>query len=82
MSGRDIVQQIAKHFSERLNQALDELGTPNTPRERAIILSKMIDIPKQQAWSLLDGHVIPDEALLQRIADELEVEKKWLLDSK
>jgi len=73
------VQQKAKGISARLNQCLDELDVPEHPRERAAILSKMLDIPRQQAWGLVEGTLIPDDALLQHIADELEVEIEWLV---
>lgn len=76
------MSQGAKHFAERLNQCLDETDAPTQIRERAIILSKMIDISKQQAWSLLEGHQFPDLALLQRIADEFEVDTDWLTGKK
>ncbi|MES2217649.1 MAG: hypothetical protein V4501_04465 [Pseudomonadota bacterium] len=76
------MQQIGKHFSERLNKILDELDMPTPIRERALLLSKMLAIPKQQAWSLLDGHLIPDNDLLERIAAELEVEPHQLTGDK
>jgi len=38
----------------------------------------MLDIPKQQAWSILEGHILPEHSLLQRIAVEFEVDLKWL----
>jgi transcriptional regulator with XRE-family HTH domain len=79
MSWRDIVEQIAKHFATQLNIALDDLGIPKASRDRSAILGKMLDIPKQQAWSLLEGQVVPDESLLQRIAAELEIEPDELL---
>jgi hypothetical protein len=49
------VQQLGKQFSERLNKILDELDMPVPIRERAALLSKMLDIPRQQAFSILDG---------------------------
>jgi hypothetical protein len=76
------VQQLGKYFSERLNRILDDLDMPTPVRERAILLSKMLDIPKQQAFSLLDGHLIPDTVLLERIAAELEVEPYQLTGEK
>jgi hypothetical protein len=76
------VQHLGKHFSERLNKILDELDMPTPVRERALLLSKMLDIPKQQAWSLLDGHMVPDADLLERIATELEVEPLQLTGDK
>ena len=72
------MQQIAKYFAVQLNKALDDLGVPVAARERVAAFSKMMDIPKPQANSLLDGHLIPDDDLLQRIATELEVEPEWL----
>lgn len=64
----------AKKFSEALNHHLDEINAPINIRERSIILSKMLHIPKQQAWALLEGHVLPDDNLLQKIITELELD--------
>jgi hypothetical protein len=66
-----------KHFAERLNQCMDEIGAPVALRERAVILSKMLEIPKHQAWTLLEGH-LTDESLIEKIAHEFEVDLKWL----
>ncbi len=74
--------QSAKLFSERLNACLDDTDAPASIRERAVILSKMIDIPKQSAWTLLEGHVLPDQDTLQKIANEFEVDPKWLSGEK
>lgn len=72
----------AKHFSGRLNHCLDETGAPASARERTAILSKMLDIPKQLAWSLIEGQQLPDPHLMQKIADEFEVDSKWLSGEK
>ena len=74
--------ETARLFSERLNQCLDDTGAPAPMRERAAVLSKMIDIPKQVAWSLLEGHQLPDQTILQKIAIEFEVDPKWLSGEK
>lgn len=74
------MQQSAKHFSEQLNKCLDDLGVPAGSRDRAVILSKMLHIPKQQAWGLLEGQIYPDDALLHQIAVELEVEDEYFQD--
>jgi len=71
-----------KHFAARLNKCLDELGVPTDTRDRTVILSKMLKITRQQSRMLLDGYQLPDEALLQLLAEELEVESKWLLTEK
>lgn len=73
------MQHKGKDFAERLNKCLDEMGMPINSKERSATLSKMLDIPKQQAWNLTEGHLIPDDTLLQQIATELEVEPNWLL---
>jgi len=65
--------QRAKELADALNRNLEELGAPSNVRERATILSKMFDIPKQLAWSLLEGHLLPEDSLLQKIAEEFEL---------
>jgi hypothetical protein len=72
------VSYNAKEFAEKINKCLDESDAPAPVRERANILSKMLDIPRQQAWSILEGHVLVEHSLLQRIAVEFEVDLKWL----
>lgn len=72
----------AKHFAERLNSCLDDTGAPLHMRERAVILSKLLDIPKQQAFSFLEGHQLPDQDVLHRIATEFEVDPQWLTGEK
>lgn len=72
------MQVNAKQFAARLNRCLDESGAPSQIRERAAVLSKMLDIPKQQAWSLLQGQIIPNDDLLLKIANEFEIEPQWL----
>lgn len=76
------MSQSAKHFSEKLNSCLDETGAPSQVRERSIILAKMLDISKHQAFSLLEGRLLPDKTLIQKIADEFEVDLKWLSGEK
>jgi hypothetical protein len=68
------VQQNAKQLADQVNKTLNDLGVPTNSRERASILSKMLDITKQQAWSLLEGTISPDDTLLIKIASELEID--------
>ena len=72
----------SKKFAERLNQCLDETDAPTAVRERAAILSKILDIPKQQAWNLLEGLQRPEPEVLEKIAAEFEVEVTWLTGEK
>lgn len=71
-----------RQFSQRLNDCLDDTEAPAQPRERANVLSRMLDIPKQQAWSILQGLHLPDADLLERIATEFEVDPQWLCGDK
>jgi transcriptional regulator with XRE-family HTH domain len=77
-----VVSKGAKFFAERLNRCLDDTGAPPQVRERAVILGKMLDISKQQAWNLLEGLQAPNQELLQRIAHEFEVDPDWLIGEK
>lgn len=85
-SGNDakekIVTQSAKHFANKLNHCLDDMDAPISDRERAVILSKMLNIPKHLAWGFLQGHQLPDTDLLQKIASEFDVDTKWLTGEK
>lgn len=76
------MQVSIKQFAERLNNCLDENGAPINIRERSMALSKLLNIPKQQAWSILDGQQLPDNELLHKIANEFEVEANWLRGEK
>jgi hypothetical protein len=72
------VSEIAKYFAQRLNDCLDETGAPAQVRERVAILSKMLNLPKQQAWGFLEGLQLPNSEQLAQIATEFEVEVNWL----
>ena len=74
------MSESVKHFAERLNQCLDEMDAPPSIKDRSIILSKMLDISKQQAWNLLEGLQFPSTEVLQKMADEFEVDVNWLKD--
>ena len=69
-------------FNQRLNHCLDQVDAPKNPRERANVLSKILDIPKHEAWTLLEGHHRPDDKLLENIANEFEVDTTWLAGDK
>lgn len=79
MLGRKKVAEInPKLFAIRLQSCLDDTDAPAQIRERAAILSKMLSIPKHEAWALLEGREFPTPELLEQIANEFEVETKWL----
>lgn len=70
---------LNKRFSERLNQELDEMGVPHAALERIEVLSKLLKIPKFKAEALLQGVANLDQALLDNLTHELEVDAEWLL---
>lgn len=68
------MQKSPKELAQAINHSLDELGAPIPIKERSAVLSKILDISRQQAWTLLEGHTMPDKELLARIASELEIQ--------
>jgi hypothetical protein len=70
---------LNKRFSERLNKELDNIGAPESSVERIEVLAKLIKIPKFKAEALLNGATNPDEALLNALAEEFEVNADWLV---
>ena len=66
-------------FAERLNRELDNIDVPSREDERIEAFSKMFHIPKFKAEALLHGISLPDESLLESIAQELEVNPNWLV---
>lgn len=75
-------QQSAKHFAKKLQKCLDDMDAPNSIRDRATILSKMLNIPRQQAWGLLEGQQAPDRDIIAKIVDEFEIDPNWLSEEK
>lgn len=67
-----------KTFAGRLQQELDAIDFPIKHDERVEAFAKLVKIPKFKAEMLLNGNIQPDSALLQLIADELEVSPEWL----
>lgn len=49
-------------------------------RERSLFLSKTLHIPKQQAWAILEGHLIPEQNILKMIAKELDIDLSKFLE--
>lgn len=66
-------------FAERLNRELDNIDVPDREDERIEAFSKMFHVPKFKAEALLHGVYLPDESLLNNIAQELEVNPNWLV---
>jgi hypothetical protein len=72
------VQTNAKHFANVLNHCLDGVDAPHNPSKRAAILSKMLDIPRHEAFMLVEGKYIPNHELIEKIANEFDIDPKEL----
>lgn len=64
----------SKHFAERLNKCLDDLGVPKGTRNRLPILSRMLNISRQQTRMLIEGYPLTDERAMQRLEVELDID--------
>lgn len=73
------MNQTPKQLADSLHQNLNDLEAPHNIRERSAVLSKILDIPKQLALGLLEGTLVPDVGLLQRIESEFEIEVEGFL---
>ncbi len=67
------MESNAKQLAVKVRKILDSLGAPTGNKERVTILSKMLSIPKPQAWNLLEGHSAPDPIVLKKLAHEFEL---------
>ncbi|OGV49833.1 MAG: hypothetical protein A3F46_04910 [Legionellales bacterium RIFCSPHIGHO2_12_FULL_42_9] len=68
-----------RQFAERLNRELDGIEAPLREDERVEAFSKMFHIPKFRAEAILHGTYLPDENLLNAVADEFEINADWLI---
>ena len=68
-----------KQFSERLNQELDKMDFPMPLDERIEAFSKLLHVSRFKADTILGGHIPTDALLIDKIVQELEVDRKWLL---
>jgi transcriptional regulator with XRE-family HTH domain len=72
----------SREFSERLNHELDNIGLPLPSQERKDAFVKLIKIRPYQAEQILKGHINPQDPVLEKIANELEISVNWLLFGK
>lgn len=68
-----------RDFSVRLNKELSDIGIPEKMEERIDVFSKIFKTPKYRSQEILNGNLLPDTILLQKLAKELEVSTDWLL---
>jgi hypothetical protein len=68
----------SKVFSQRFNRELATLGFPEELFEKTKAVSKVFEISRHLANSLIFGHMLPENEQLDRIAAILEVCPQWL----
>lgn len=68
----------SKVFSQRFNRELATLGFPEELSEKIKAVSKVFEVSRHLANSLIFGHVLPEGEQLDRIASILEVCPQWL----
>lgn len=66
-------------FYDRLQKELDNWGLPTREDERAHAFAKLMHIKTFQALSYLQGMTVPDQATLEKISQELNINANWLL---
>jgi transcriptional regulator with XRE-family HTH domain len=68
-----------RQFADRLNKELDSIGLSEQHNERIADFAKLLKIRKFTAESFLNGNVMPEAAVLESLADVLEVNGQWLI---
>jgi hypothetical protein len=68
----------SKVFSQRFNRELATLGFPEELTEKIKAVSKVFEISRHLANSLIFGHILPQNEQLDKIASVLEVCPLWL----
>ncbi|WP_367607437.1 hypothetical protein [Legionella sp. W05-934-2] len=68
-----------KKLTERLNNELDVLGVPELMTQRVHACSKMFKLPKFKVEAMLSGISAFDANAIEKVANELDVSKEWLL---
>lgn len=80
--GDNLVKMNKSIFVERVHRALDNIEMSFDSHERAVEFSKLFQVPLSTSRAILSGSVSPSEEMLDRLAEELEVSKDWLLGRK
>lgn len=67
-----------KLFAQRFNRELSLLGFPDDLNEKIKAISKVFNINRHMANSLIFGNTLPSVEILDKIAFILEVCPRWL----
>ncbi len=64
-------------FKQRLTKILDDAELPEEHGERVEAFATIFDLKRYQVSAIFNGK-IPEDELLEKIAQEFEVKKEWL----
>ena len=78
MAEKDAVR-IRREFSERLNEALDDLGVPTKARGRQTTAARLFGVSQKGVRKWLEGEGLPHTKRIGRIAHKANVRQEWLL---
>jgi hypothetical protein len=68
----------SKVFSQRFNRELASLCFPEELMEKTRAVARVFGVSRYHANSMIYGHMLPDEEVLEKIAAILEVCPQWL----
>lgn len=68
-----------KRFSERLNDALDNIQFPKLGAGRQARLAELLEAPPLDAGRWLKGEAFPPTSVLVRLSDMTQTRSNWLL---
>lgn len=71
---------LARRFSDRLNQLLDQQGVPVTYHSRCSYLGRLFAGDTSLGVRLLDGHSLPDWVLFTQVCSAFDVTPGFFLD--
>ena len=79
MSTKTTTSNERMRFSERLNDALDNIQFPKLGSGRQSRLAELLDVPAQDVGHWLKGDAFPRTSALVKLSDLTKVRSNWLL---
>ncbi len=68
----------SKIFAQRFNRELSAMSLPTELADKIKAVSKVFGVTRHMANAMIFGHLLPDEPLLEKIGEILEVCPVWL----
>jgi transcriptional regulator with XRE-family HTH domain len=71
--------RIRREFSERLNEALDDMGVPTKDLGRQTTAARLFGVSQKGVRKWLEGEGLPHTKRISKIANKVNVRQEWLL---